>query len=146
PRPGEVDGEVPHGFRSCHANATAILLVFTYTNPRVTMPRPSQIDTKRRELLPILAQAFAELGYRRATTAELAARCGVQENILYRLFADKRRMFIGAIGFVYDNSMRVWQRLLAEGGDRAAGPARALLDYESKHHGELGLYRIVFAG
>lgn len=109
------------------------------------MPRPSQIDAKRRELLPIVAQAFAELGYRRTTTAELAARCGVQETILYRLFADKRRMFIAAIGFVYDNSIRVWQQLLGA-SDHGVGPARALLDYESTHHGELGLYRIVFAG
>src|SRR5262245_2325792 len=109
------------------------------------MPRPSQIDAKRRELLPIVAQAFADLGYRRTTTAELAARCGVQETILYRLFADKRRMFIAAIGFVYDNSMRMWRQLL-EASDRSALPARALLDYEGTHHGELGLYRIVFAG
>ena len=51
------------------------------------MPRPSKADERRRELLPLVAEAFSELGYRRATTAELAARCGVQENILYRLMA-----------------------------------------------------------
>ena len=36
------------------------------------MPRPSRQDERRREVLPILAQAFAELGYRKAPTAELA--------------------------------------------------------------------------
>ena len=46
------------------------------------MPRPNQTLEKRRELLPVIARAFAELGYRRATTAELARRCGVRENIL----------------------------------------------------------------
>ena len=47
---------------------------------------------RRAEFIPILANAFAELGYRRATTAELARRCDVQENILYRLWPDKRSM------------------------------------------------------
>ena len=41
-----------------------------------------RIEQRRRELAPLLARAFAELGYRRATTAELAVRCGVQEKAL----------------------------------------------------------------
>ena len=49
------------------------------------MPRPDRSPDRRRELAPVLARAFAELGYRRATTAELAERCGVQEKALYRL-------------------------------------------------------------
>lgn len=44
------------------------------------MPRPSRLPEKRRELLPTVARAFAELGYRRATTAELARRCGVPDH------------------------------------------------------------------
>lgn len=38
------------------------------------MPRPSRREEQRKELLPILARAFADLGFRRATTAELARR------------------------------------------------------------------------
>lgn len=108
------------------------------------MARPSQITEKRQQLLPVLAKAFAELGYRRATTAELARRCGVRENILYRMWPDKRAMFIAAIGHVYDSSQRTWSALLAQGG--AGTPAERLLAYESRHHGEFGLYRILFAG
>jgi len=78
------------------------------------MARPSQITEKRREMLPIVARVFAELGYRRTTTAELAQRCGVQENILYRLWPDKKAMFIAAIGYVYDLSVGIWNRLLTE--------------------------------
>lgn len=110
------------------------------------MSRPSQIVQRRRELMPIIAAAFAELGYRRATTAELAERCGVRENILYRLWADKKAMFIAAIDYVYDLSVEVWRRLLAESTDGDASAAERLLMYESRHHGEFGLYRIVFAG
>jgi AcrR family transcriptional regulator len=108
------------------------------------MPRPSQIADKRRELLPIVAHTFAELGYRRTTTAELAQRCGVQENILYRLWPDKKAMFIAAIGHVYDLSIEIWRRLPAIHDGQTS--AERLLEYEARHHGELGLYRIVFAG
>ena len=109
------------------------------------MPRPNQTLEKRRELLPVIARAFAELGYRRATTAELARRCGVRENILYRLWPDKKAMFIAAIGHVYDQSVAIWDRLLARDEGRTT-PAERLLTYESEHHGEFGHYRIVFAG
>ncbi len=108
------------------------------------MPRPSQTAQKRDEFLPVLARAFAELGYRRTTTAQLARRCGVRENILYRLWPDKKAMFIAAIDFVYDLSARTWESLLR--ADRSPRSAAHLLDYEAKHLGEFGHSRIIFAG
>ncbi len=109
------------------------------------MSRPAQTDAKRRELLPILAKAFADLGYRRATTAELARRCNVQENILYRLWPDKKAMFIAAIQYVYDLSADTWRKLAAN-TDTGQSVAERVLAYEATHHGEFGHYRIVFAG
>jgi len=93
------------------------------------MARPSRIAEKRRELLPIVARAFSELGYRRATTAELARRCGVRENILYRIWADKKAMFIEAISYVYELAAGIWiaQARKSPPGSEVA----ALLDYES---------------
>ncbi len=99
-------------------------------------------DPKR--LLPIVAAAFAELGYRRATTAQLARRCGVRENILYRAWPSKKAMFLAAIDYVFESSLRRWRELLARVEDE--GAAKRVLDFESVHHGEFGLYRIVFAG
>ncbi|MBK8975607.1 MAG: TetR/AcrR family transcriptional regulator [Planctomycetes bacterium] len=111
------------------------------------MPRPDRSNERRRELLPVLASAFAELGFRRATTAELAKRCGVQETQLYRLWPDKRAMFVAAIEHVYDESSAQWERLLtATAGDGRESAAERLFDHEARHHGQLGLYRIVFAG
>lgn len=109
------------------------------------MPRANQAAQRRREFLPIIAGVFAQLGYRRATTAKLAERCGVRENILYRLWTDKKAMFIAAIDYVYERSVEVWGGLLEEHG-QASSAAERLLEYESHHHGEFGLYRIVFAG
>ena len=109
------------------------------------MGRPSTIEDKRRDFLPTVAGAFAELGYRRLSTAELAARCGVRENVLYRIWPDKQAMFLAALEWVYLASERQWEGLLAKG---AAGESAflRLLAHEATHHGEHGLYRIVFAG
>lgn len=108
------------------------------------MGRPSQRADKRRELIPLLARTFADLGYRRTTTALLAKQCGVQENILYRIWPNKKAMFIAALDYVYDLSLATWRRLTAETASTDA--ARAVLEYEATHHGEFGHYRIVFAG
>jgi AcrR family transcriptional regulator len=110
------------------------------------MPRPSLLPEKRRELLPVVASAFAELGYRRTTTAELARRCGVQENILYRLWPDKKGMFIAAIGYVYESSLTLWKDLLGEKAGDVRTAAERLLEHEARHYGQYGHYRIVFAG
>jgi len=110
--------------------------------------RPDRSGERREKLIPIVAGTFAELGYRRTTTAELARRAGVRENILYRLWPDKRRMFLASIEYVYRLSVETWDRFLSPGGDGggAPTPAERILEYESVHHGEFGLYRIVFAG
>jgi len=107
--------------------------------------RPNLSEEKRAKFLPVIAQCFVERGYRRTTTAELAEACGVQETILYRLWPGKKEMFLAAIEYVYQLSARTWQEVQdrsAQGGSRA----ERLLDYESRHLGEFGLYRIIFAG
>ena len=109
------------------------------------MPRPNQSSERRLALIPVLARTFAELGYRRTTTAELAGRCAVRENILYRLWPDKRAMFVAALDYVYELSEQTWGELLEQRGGEG-DPAELILDYESTHHGEFGFYRIVFAG
>lgn len=108
------------------------------------MPRQNRSHERRTELLPLVATTFAELGYRRTTTAELAARCEVQEVALYRLWPDKRAMFIAALDHVWDVSARAWEKLLVARDARS--PAERLLAYEATHHGEHGLYRLIFAG
>ncbi len=109
------------------------------------MPRKNNSNMRREQLIPVIASAFAELGFRRATTAELARRCEVQENILYRLWPDKKKMFLAAIDYVYMKTFMTWEGL--KGGEEAGKTAaERILEYEAGHHGEYGLYRIVFAG
>jgi AcrR family transcriptional regulator len=109
------------------------------------MGRPNLSEARRAELLPAVAATFAEFGYRRTTTAVLAERCGVQETILYRLWADKRTMFTASIEYVAEHSQQIWAREL-DARSSAKTTAEAVLDYEATHLGEFGLYRILFAG
>src|SRR5262245_12322326 len=106
--------------------------------------RPSLAEGKRKELLPTIARAFADLGYRRVTTAELAERCGFMENVLYRLWRDKKAMFIASIDWVYERATVAWKDAMAK--DAPGTPAERMLAYESKHIGEFGHMRIIFAG
>src|SRR5271170_1576678 len=101
-------------------------------------------DAKR--MLPIVAKAFAELGYRRATTAALAKRCGVRENVLYRAWPSKKQMFLATIDHVWQRSMEIWQELLAKSQETGMNSAWLILDYEATHHGETGLYKLIFVG
>lgn len=107
------------------------------------MSRRSQSEEQSKRLLPIVCEVFSELGYRRTTTAELASRCDVRENILYRLWPDKKAMFLAAIDAIFRSRTEVWNEILA---DRPA-PEQAIeriIEYESQHQGEHGFYRIVF--
>ena len=109
------------------------------------MARPSTAEARRQDLLPIVAKTFAQTGYRRATTAGLAERCEVPENTLFRLWGGKKAMYLAALDHLYERTVDVWARRLAEpDGERTA--AERLLDHEGEHYGEHGLYRIIFSG
>lgn len=107
------------------------------------MADASSLVERREKLMPIVARAFSELGYHRATTAEIARRCKVRENILYRLWDDKKAMFIAALHHVHDLAIATWTR---HGRLRGGGFSFArALQYESRHVGEFGNYRILFS-
>jgi AcrR family transcriptional regulator len=108
------------------------------------MGRPNRSDERRLEAMPTIAKTFAELGYRRTTTAILATRCGLQEVALYRLWPDKRAMFVAAIEYVGEHTEQVWDGIAATRG--AGTEAERLLAHEARHLGEFGFHRILFAG
>lgn len=108
------------------------------------MARPSTAKKRRAELLPLMADAFSELGYRRATTAELAARCEVQENILYRLWDDKKAMFLAVIDYLFTWRMDRTRALL-EGIPDDEDPVPAMIDDAASNIGKDNLHRIIHA-
>ena len=109
------------------------------------MSRPNQTWEKRKQFLPVIAQAFVRGGFRRTTTAELARQCRIRQNVLYRLWLDKKAMFIASLGYVYDLSAQTWRERLKKSNPRLTA-AQSLLQYEASHQGEFGLNRVVFGG
>jgi len=108
-------------------------------------PKTLRRGTERKpDFLPLIADAFVDKGYRRTTTAELAARCAVRENELYRIWPNKKAMFLESIGYVFDVSARQW----AEGidTDSPLTAAEQLIHSQSRKRGDTRLHRIVFSG
>ena len=108
------------------------------------MSRPSKKKQRREELLPAIAEAFAELGYRKATTSQIASRCGVQETILYRLWDDKKAMFLASIAYLFNWRMGRIRAVLAkvpEGEDHL----NYLVEDVASTLGKHGLQRIIYA-
>lgn len=95
--------------------------------------------------MPAIAGAFAELGYRGTTTAALAKRCGVRENVLYRTWSSKREMFLDAIEYFYVATVEGWAAVEARPRAKDVSAAEAILDAQARTHGHLRLYRVMFA-
>lgn len=75
------------------------------------MPRLPKAE-RRAQLLTVAAQLFAERGYARATTAELARAAGVSEPIIYRHFKSKRDLFVSLIERTGELTLELWSKAL----------------------------------
>jgi AcrR family transcriptional regulator len=107
------------------------------------MSRPNQSFEQRKRLLPIVCQTFRDLGYRRTTTAELARRCEVRENILYRLWPDKKAMFLAAIDDIFQSRADQWGHILENVLDPQER-VEQLIAFETENQNEFGFYRVIF--
>lgn len=83
---------------------------------------------RREQLLDVAAQLFAQAGYARATTAELAKAAGVTEPIIYRHFKSKRDLFVALVERAAERTIRQWEDHLAGAKDPAERLLRLLGD------------------
>ncbi len=74
---------------------------------------------RREQLLDCAASIFAEHGYARATTAQLARAAGVTEPIIYRHFKSKRDMYIALIERTGTRTLEQWKQDLKGAADPA---------------------------
>lgn len=98
---------------------------------------------RREQLLDCAAALFAEHGYARATTAELAKSAGVTEPIIYRHFASKRDLFVALIERTGEDTIREWEADLADATDAADRLRRLLGDNPMVKPGGRGAYRVI---
>lgn len=100
--------------------------------------------TKRRQqLLDTAATLFAERGYARATTAELARAAGVTEPIIYRHFSSKKDLFIALIDRTGAETLRLWQQQLHSAADPAERLRRLVGANPMVSNRGQGVYRVI---
>jgi AcrR family transcriptional regulator len=107
------------------------------------MSVPRLNEDKRDHFLPLIAQYFSDHGYDGATTAGIAKTCGVRQNVLYRIWTDKEAMFVAVIEFIHSYTIEFWDSIAPKKGETKV---EAILRLQSKDHGSLRYYRIIFSG
>jgi len=98
---------------------------------------------RRAQLLQRAAQLFAERGYARATTAQLARSAGVTEPIIYRHFKSKRHLFVALIEQSGDETISMWKRHLKGAADPAERLRRLLGENPMVSPGGRDAYRVL---
>ncbi|MEL7472206.1 MAG: helix-turn-helix domain-containing protein [Planctomycetota bacterium] len=83
---------------------------------------------RREQLLDAALEQFAEHGYARATTAQLAKAAGVTEPIIYRHFKSKRDLFVALIERTGKRTLEQWSGDLATATDPAERLKRLIGD------------------
>lgn len=98
---------------------------------------------RREQLLDRAAALFAQHGYARATTAQLARAAGVTEPIIYRHFSSKRDLFVALIERTGEDTLREWEADLADATDSADRLRRLLGDNPMVKPGGRSAYRVI---
>ena len=107
------------------------------------MPR-MRAQQRRRQLLEVAANLFARLGYRGATTAELAKAAGITEPILYRHFDNKLDLFVTLVDEVGREVIAGWEHALTGVSDPAERLQVLLAGNPATHEKGKSVYRVIF--
>jgi AcrR family transcriptional regulator len=98
---------------------------------------------RREQLLSTAARLFAEVGYARATTAEIARAAGVSEPIIYRHFKSKKDLFVALIEESGRETIAQWNRHLKGSDDPTERLRRILGDNPMVQPAGRDAYRVM---
>lgn len=107
------------------------------------MPRMRSAD-RRRQLLEVSAELFAQSGYRGTTTAELAKAASVTEPILYRHFNNKLDLFVTLVDEVGKDVLEAWRDSLEGVHDSKERLKMLLASNPATHERGRNAYRVIF--
>ena len=104
---------------------------------------PRLNEEKRTYFLPVIARYFSDHGYDGATTAGIAKACEVRQNVLYRIWPDKEAMFVAVIDYILHYTIQFWEDIPRLPNE---SKIEAILRLQSKDHGVMRYYRVVYSG
>lgn len=107
------------------------------------MPRMRSED-RRRQLLEVSAELFAQGGYRGTTTAELAKAASVTEPILYRHFDNKLDLFITLVDEVGKEVLEAWKGAMMGVTDPRDRLMALLASNPATYEKGMTAYRVIF--
>jgi len=108
-------------------------------------------EERYRQLLDIATKVFADLGYSRVGTADIARAAGVAEPTIYRHFPSKRDLFLTAVRRAWEQIFDEWQEVAQQASDPLAAlrgisqrlvahlkenPEPAILHFRSVHEAD----------
>jgi len=92
-------------------------------------PGGAKAEQRVRDILRVGREVFAELGYERGTTTEVARRLGISEATVFTYFRGKRELCIRVISDWYDEIIAALEQ-----GMPQAAPLRAQLEFVVHTH------------
>lgn len=92
--------------------------------PARRLAASAKSEQRIRDILRVGREVFAELGYERATTTEIAQRLGISEATVFTYFRGKRELCVRVIGDWYDEIIATM-----EAGLPRQSSVRAQLDF-----------------
>src|SRR4051794_6298037 len=95
------------------------------------MPRASNADVKRREILPRIAEVFDREGYHTVSMTTTARAVGLSKAALYHYFPSKQKILFA----IHDEFIRE----LLQRGERRAGTMTPTRELECATHDIVGL-------
>ncbi|MCZ6836076.1 MAG: TetR/AcrR family transcriptional regulator [Planctomycetota bacterium] len=101
-------------------------------------------EERRRQLLEVSAELFAQSGYRGTTTAELAKAASVTEPILYRHFDNKLDLFVTLVDEIGKEVIKAWKATLEGVNDPNERLKFLLIGNPSTHDRGSNAYRVIF--
>ncbi|GGF93046.1 TetR family transcriptional regulator [Paenibacillus albidus] len=70
---------------------------------------------RREQILEAAVAVFAEHGYYRATTAQVAEQVGISQPYVFKIFKNKEELFVAALGRAFDRIVRAFEGLETAG-------------------------------
>jgi AcrR family transcriptional regulator len=92
---------------------------------------------RREQILEAAVVVFAELGYYRATTAQVAERVGISQPYIFKLFKNKEELFVAALDRAFERIIRTFKSVEAPADQLLAATIRIYEQLMETHPNEI---------